>query len=237
MSKRGKNEEPNNITNFYKKIPKNLLPKYENPNYDNHLINVPFRMLIVGASGAGKTSVALEIIKRMNNTFGEITIITKNADEPLYKFLRTKIPAHQLHIYEGINQIPDLDSYDPDFQHLVIFDDLVLEKNQSKIEEYFIRGRKIAKGLSMMYLTQSYYKTPKTIRLNVSYLILKKLASNRDLNLILSEVNLGVNKEVLLALYKYTTTERSDFLMIDIDELPEKKFRKNFLEIINLEEE
>jgi hypothetical protein len=237
--KEDKKKDPNAITNIYKKIPKSLIPKYHNPNFENHKLNHPFRMTVVGSSGAGKTNCAVEIIKRMNDTFGKITVVTKNADEPIYNFLKTKIPPDQFSIFEGIDNVPDLDSYDCDQQHLVIFDDLVLEKNQKKIEEYFIRGRKIACGISMMYLTQSYYKTPKTIRLNSNYLILKKLASKRDLNLILSEVNIGITKEQLMNVYKYCVCDGDfvNFMLIDCDAPNENKFRKNFLEIINLEDE
>jgi ABC-type dipeptide/oligopeptide/nickel transport system ATPase component len=232
-----KGNSKNEVGNIYKKIPKHLLPQYHNPNFENHKIKIPFRMTIVGSSGSGKTNVAVEILKRMNDTFGKITVVTKNADEPIYNFLKLKIHPDQLEVLEGIENIPDLDTYDPDFQHLIIFDDLVLEKNQKKIEEYFIRGRKIAKGLSMMYLTQSYYKTPKTIRLNSNYLILKKLSSKRDLNLILSEVNIGIKKEELFKLYKYCIDENfTDFMLIDCDAPPESKFRKNFHEILSVEE-
>jgi len=222
----------NEVQNWYGHIPDSLKTKYHNPNYDNHLINVPFRLLCVGNSGAGKTTLVCEIIHRMDDTFGNIIICTKNADEPLYKFLRTKIKAEQLQVYEGIDNIPDLDSFDPELQHLIVFDDLVLEKDQTIIEQYFIRSRKIAKGVSCIYLTQSYFKTPKTIRLNSNYIILKKLSSTRDLNMIMNDFSLGIEKEVLISMYKFCTEERSNFLFIDIDAPLENRFRRNFLDII-----
>lgn len=228
-------DKKNQIKNIYKQIPSNLLPKTHNPCFENHKMKLPFRAVVVGASGSGKTNVAVDIMRRMNDTFNDITIITKNADEPIYNYLKTKMGPDELTVLEGIESIPDLESYDPETQHLVIFDDLVLEKNQKKIEEYFIRGRK--KNISMMYLTQSYYKTPRPIRLNINYLILKKLASKRDLNTILSEVNIGLKKEELLSVYKYCTEgDFTNFMMIDIDAGPEDKFRKNLLEIISIEE-
>jgi len=235
MSKKNNNNE---VKNIYKRIPKNLLPNYHNPNYNNHLINIPFRIVVIGASGSGKTNVAVEILRRMNDTFGKIWIVTKNQDEPIYNYLQTRIPPEHLEIREGIENIPEFDEFDPELQHCIIFDDLVLEKNQKKIEQFFIRGRKIAKGISCLYLTQSYYRTPKVIRLNCNYMILKKLSSKRDLNLILSEVNVGIDKKKLLEIYKYCVDGNfTDFLMIDCDAPQEKKFRKNFLEIIETETE
>ena len=46
-----------------------------------------------------------------------------------------------------------------DNQNTVNFDDFVCEKNQTPLIEYFIRGRH--KNCSVIYLSQSYYKTPK----------------------------------------------------------------------------
>ena len=187
-------------------------------------------MLVCGASGSGKTNIALEIIRRMTNTFQNIYIICKDTSEPLYQFLKMNI-QEGLHLLEGIENIPKLDDIDTTGQSLIIFDDLVLEKNQKPIEEFYIRMRK--KRCSMMYLTQSFFKTPKTIRVNCNYVIIKKLANNRDLNLILSEYNLGLKKDSLYSVYKYCTDNPLDFLLIDIDAPQEEKFRHNFLEVIN----
>jgi hypothetical protein len=235
------NENDNKIVNFYTMMPSNLKPKYNNPCYANHMINLPFRILIVGASGSCKSVVACDMIRRMNNTFGNIKIITKS-QEPLYDFLKSKIPQSHLQVTEGIMTIPDLNDFEEDdelknCQHLVLFDDLVLEdrKLQDKlISPYFIRGRKIAKGINTIYITQSYYLTPPTIRKNLTHIILKKIANNRDLTSILREYNLGLPKEVLFNLYREATRNNEDFLMIDLNAPSEKKFRKNYLDIIDL---
>ena len=54
-----------------------------------------------------------------------------------------------------------------DNQKLIIFDDYVCEKNQRQIVDYFIQGRH--KNCSVIYLSQSFYKTPRDIRLNCSH--------------------------------------------------------------------
>lgn len=232
------NNEP---TNFYKVIPKKLLPKYHNPQYEKtHLFKIPMRTLIVGGSGSGKTTLVLEIIKRMNDTFSLIILVCKNAQEPLYIYLKSKIPEEQLLIveYQDKEQIPDLEYLDKKYkgeQILTIFDDLILEKDQSIIEQYFNRGRKIAGGISILYLTQNYFKTSKHIRINCNYIILKKLQSTRDLNIILSDFNLGVDRKELLEIYKYSTDTQLSFLLIDIDAKPEDRFLKNFSEKLKIE--
>ena len=46
---------------------------------------------------------------------------------------------------------------------IIIFDDYVCEKNQRQIVDYFIEGRH--KNCSVIYRSQSFYKTPRDIRL------------------------------------------------------------------------
>ena len=223
-----------NIQNWYNKIPKKLIPKYHNPNYKEHLLNLPFRLLLVGGSGSQKTTTLMEIIHRCKDTFELIILCVKSSDEPLYNFLKSKVPSDQLHIYEE-GKIPSLEEYKSfKGQVLMVFDDLVNEvKAQPKIQEWFLRGRKMCGGVSMAYLTQSYFKTPKFVRINCNYILLKKLSSTRDLNMILGDYNLGVSKEELLELYKYATQDRGT-LFIDIDASPEDRFRRNFREIIRV---
>ena len=61
---------------------------------------------------------------------------------------------------------PDLDKFDKKENHLVIWDDLVLEKNLKPVEEYYIRARKL--NCSVIFLSQSYFQIPKIIRSNCS---------------------------------------------------------------------
>ena len=239
MSRKKNND--NEIVNFYKIMPAKLKPKYFSPNHENHKIDLPFRIIIVGASGSCKTTVACDLMRRMNNTFGNIKIITK-AQEPLYDFLKSKIPASHLQVTEGITSVPDLNTFEEDdelkqLQHLVIFDDLVCEDKKLQdrlIAPYFIRGRKIAKGINCIYITQSYYGVPSLIRKNLTHIIIKKLANNRDLMRILQEYNLGLENDVLMNLYQYCCRSNEDFLMIDLSAPAESKFRRNYLEVLDI---
>lgn len=206
--------------------------KYHNPGYKRHMLSVPFRALIIGSSGAGKTNCLLELIHRFSGTFERIVICTKDKNEPLYEFLEMKLGGKGVEIYEGSENIPALESFKNCGQSLICFDDLVLEKDQSVISQYFIRGRKIGGGVSCAYLSQSYYKTPKVIRLQIGYLFLKKLSSKRDLTMILSEVSIGTDIKGLTALYKKATEDPLSFLLIDIAAPDEKRCRAGFLEIL-----
>ena len=114
--------------------------------------------------------------------------------------------------------IPINDLEYEDNQELVIFDDYVCEKNQRQIVDYFIQGRH--KNCSVIYPSQSFYKTPRDIRLNCSHYCIYEFPSSRERNMISSE--LGVDKEK----YKKATKEQYDFLYVD---KPRKKVKRNFI--------
>jgi len=226
--------DKNSLINFYNKIPDSIKSKYYNPNYKNHGIEIPFRMLVCGNSGSMKTNFVLNLIQKFHGTFHKIILVTKQPDEPLYRFLQDNVDSEQIDVYSDLEDLTSLEELneEKDIQYLVIFDDLVLEKQQRKVEEYFIRARKISGGISCVYLTQSYYKTPKVIRINCNYIILKKISSIRDISLILSEFNLGnISKCRLLEMYEHAINDDpTNFFLIDINK---SAFRKNFLYLYN----
>jgi Ni2+-binding GTPase involved in maturation of urease and hydrogenase len=222
----------NKIINFYEHIPKDMLNKNENPNYHLHQINLPFRMVVCAPSGSGKTNFLINLLHLFSQgnkgTFFSVTIVTANADEPLYKWLSLQCP--QIQIKEGLQNTPLLDKMDKSLNHLVIWDDCVLAKDLSMVEKYYMRARK--QNCSCIFISQSYFKTPIFIRKNCNYMVILRLSGNREINLILSEFGLGLTKEQLLEMYKYATKEKFSALVIDMEDM-DKRFRKGFLEILD----
>ena len=224
----------NGMVDYYKVMPRKFLLQSHNPNFKEHKLNLPFRMLIIGGSGAGKTQTLMNLIRVMNGTFNNIHIITKNKDESLYNYLESKVDTG-LSITEGIDSAPDLDEFDKKEQTLIVMDDLVLEKNQKQLEQYFIRARKL--NCSLVYLSQSYFGVPKMIRMNLNYLIIKRLNTLQDLFRMMREYSLGVSKEVLVDLYQHSIQDnKQDFLLIDLDSEPKDRFRFNFLDVYDLKD-
>jgi hypothetical protein len=223
----------NQVINFYNVMPKEFLTETENPNFHLHNLKLPFRMAIVAPSGSGKTNWLVNLIhifSQGKGTFPDVTIVTRNKDEPLYNFLASK--SDQIQVKEGMENLPQLDKFDKDFNHLVVLDDLVLAKDQSRIENYYIRARKL--NVSVIYISQSYFRIPKVIRQNLSYLVLLKLSGERELKLILSEGGLGLDRDQLLSLYNYATSQKFSSLLIDYEVPVEKRYRKNFLEYLTV---
>ena len=233
MSKKKGSAATNNneMINFYEtKNIKQFLTEYENPHFDSHQIKVPFRISVIAASGSGKTQWLLNLISRMNDTFGHIYICYR-ASEPLYQLLEKGVGSDKITFFTQLSKFILPQDVPKDKQILMVFDDVVnyAEKDQKIICEYYVRGRKIGKGVSMCYLSQSFFRIPKIIRLQCNYLILLKLGSKRDLNLILGDYGLGVDKEELMAIYRDATKIPFDFLKIATDERDDnKRFSKNW---------
>lgn len=236
MPRKAKQDPPppsGKIENLYEKIPKELLDEADNPNFHLHHLKLPFRMCIVAPSGSGKTNFLCNLIglfSRDKGTFQTITIITRNKDEPLYKWITSK--SDQIVIKEGLTNTPPLDKYDKDFNHLLVWDDLVLSKDLSMVENYYIRARKL--NVSVIFISQSYFRIPKIIRNNCSYMVLLKLSGQREVNVILSEFGLGVSKEQLVEIYKYATNEKFSPLLIDMEADSGQRFRRGLLEVIDV---
>lgn len=230
------------LKDFYKIIPNKFKKKYRNPH--KCPIKHPSRVLMAGPSGCGKTSRLINIIENMPKTFNRIVVCCKSKDEPIYEWLDEKL-GDSIEFFEGTENIPDLDYFGTiedeeddedndetidldknDDQILVVFDDLVNDK-QGKIRDYFIRGRKVARGITCIFLTQSYFMTDKTIRNNCNHLILFKSANRNDMNLILRENGLCDLNELI---YKYekATTGDKDFLLICHENKENRKFHRNF---------
>lgn len=223
------------IINMYEKIPKIYLDNVENPNFHLHHLKIPFRMCIVAPSGSGKTNFLINLLHLFSQgtgTFRTIHIITRNKDEPLYKWITSM--CDQIIIKEGLQYTPKLDDYDKDQNHLLVWDDLVLSKDLSMVENYYIRARKL--NVSVIFISQSFFKIPKIIRNNCNYMVILKLSGNREVNIILSEFGLGVSKYELLKIYEYATAEKFSPLVIDMDEDKSLRFRRGFLEIIDVED-
>jgi hypothetical protein len=222
------------MINFYDVMPKELLPKADNPNFSLHHLELPFRAVIVAPSGSGKTNFLLNLIalfSKGRGTFSSITILTRVADEPLYNFLKLK--AENIQIKEGLSNTPPLDKFDKDENHLVVWDDLVLAKSLEMVENYYIRARKF--NVSCIFISQSYYHIPTMIRKNCNYIVILKLGSGkREVRCIMSEFGMGLDQEQVMNMFEYATDTKFVPFIVDMNTTDKyKKFRKGFLEILN----
>ena len=80
----------------------------------------------------------------------------------------------------------NIDEYNPDIEHKIwiIFDDMITDmihnkKLNSIVTELFIRGKKL--NISLVFITQSYFKVPKDVRLTTSHFFITKIPNKREL--------------------------------------------------------
>ena len=67
---------------------------------------------------------------------------------------------------------------------LIVFDDMIADminnkKLNSVVTELFIRGRKL--NISRFFITQSYFKVPKDVRLNSIHFFIMKILNKKEL--------------------------------------------------------
>ena len=67
---------------------------------------------------------------------------------------------------------------------LIVFDDMIADMINNKklnpiVTELFIRCRKL--NISIVFITQSYFKVPKDVRLNSKHLFIMKIPNKREL--------------------------------------------------------
>ena len=186
-----------------------------------------FRMLLCSPSGGGKTNLVLDMIYRLLY-FDKIYLYAKNLQQNKYQHLLNTFDSISKEtgypVIEASNEnIIPLDEISDDGQKIVIFDDYLNtgSKNDSEIRNYFTNSRN--KNCSCIYISQSFYNTDKTIRLNSTHHCIFEFPSNNEQSMICRE--LGINKKD----YLKATADPFSFLYID---KPRKFVTKNFNEKI-----
>ena len=97
------------------------------------------------------------------------------------------------------------------------------------VTELFIRGRKL--NISVVCITQSYFKVPKDVRLNSIHFFIMNIPNKREIQQIPLNHSSDINFKDFIKIYKKFPAERHSFLVNDTN-LPSDnhlRFRKNLL--------
>ena len=130
----------------------------------------------------------------------------------------------------------NLEDYNPNKKRkiLIVFDDMIADMINNKrrnpiVTELFIRGRKL--GISIACITQSYFKVPKDVRLNVTHFFIMKIPNKRELQQIALSHSSDINFKDSMKIYKKCTAETYSFLVNDTTLLSDDplRFRNNLL--------
>ena len=116
----------------------------------------------------------------------------------------------------------------------IVFDDMIADminnnKLNSVVTELFIRGRKL--NTSIVFITQSYFKVPKDLRLNPTHFFIMKIPNKTELQQIALNHSSYIDFKDFIKNYKKCTAKPYSFLVNDTtfpsDDL--LRFRMNLL--------
>ena len=137
------------------------------------------------------------------------------------------------HVYKNIDEY----NAGKERKILIVFDDMITDminnkKLNSVATELFIRGSKL--NISLVFITQSYFKVPKDVRLNSNHFFMMKLPNKRKLQQIALNRSSDINSKDLIKIYKKYTAESYSFLVNNaiLASGNPLRFRKNLFNII-----
>ena len=121
---------------------------------------------------------------------------------------------------------------------LIVYDDMIADtihnkKLDSIVTELFIRRRKL--NIFLVFVTQSYFKVPKDVRLNTIHFFIAKIPNRRELQDIEINYSSDISTEDFINIYRECTAEPYSFLVNDTTLASNNplKFRKNLFGIYN----
>ena len=184
----------------------------------SHIPDHPYRLLIIGGSGSGKTNTLLYLINGQND-IDKIYLYARDLSEPKDKILIKKredagikhlndpnafIECSNDDVYENIHD------YNSSRKRkiLIVFDDMIADiminkKFQPIIKELFIRCRKL--NISLVFITQSYFSAPKDIRLNSTHYLIIKINNKRELQSIAINHSPDIDYQDFIKIYRVCT--------------------------------
>ena len=225
---------------------------YTNENKTEHNLkwpyipDHPYRILIMGGSGSGKTNALLNLINNQPD-IDKIYLYANDPYEAKYQYLINKREKRGLDHFndpkafmEYSNEMLDVyknfEVYNPDRKRkvLIVFDDMITGMiNNKKINptatELFIRCKKL--NISIVLITQSYFEVPKDVRLNSKHFFIIKIPNKGELQQIATNHSSDIEFKDFMKIYKKSTAEPYSFLVNDTT-LPSDnplRSRKNLL--------
>ena len=116
------------------------------------------------------------------------------------------------------NVCKNIDEYNVDKERkiLIVSDDMIADminnkKLNSIVTGLFIRGRKL--NISIVFITQSYFKLPVDVRLNSTYFFIMEIPNKRELQQITLNHSSDINFKDFTKIYKKYTVKPYSFLV------------------------
>lgn len=178
------------------------------------LFQHPCNIFISGPSGSGKT----QFVKRLIEYKEDLFQIVPQQIVWCYKEWQTTYAAlqesTQIKFIEGIPDDDDEIVSDTTLPHLVVFDDMLGEKDEEKIKLWFTR-KGHHRNATVVYITQNMFqqsKASRTLSLNAHYMVLFQNTRDKgQIKTLASQIQLPH----LLASYQDAVSVPHGYLLID----------------------
>ena len=113
-----------------------------------------------------------------------------------------------------------MENYNPTKKRrvLIVCDDMIADMESNKklspiVTELFLRRSKL--NILLVFISQSYFKGPKTIKLNATHYFIMKIPNKRELQQIAFNHSSDIDFKGFMKLYKEYTKEPYSFLVND----------------------
>ena len=208
----------------------------------------PYIILLIGGSGSGETNALINVVENRPD-IDKIYLYGKDPYEAKYQYLINKRegvgidhfnnPKAFIEYSNDMRDVYKVINYcnlNKENKILIFFDDMIADMIHNKklgsiVTELFIRGRKL--NISLVFITQSYFKVPKDVRLNTSHFFIAKIPNKRELQQIAINHSSDINTKDFANIYRKCTDEPYSFLVIDtmLASNNPLRFRKNLFNI------
>lgn len=177
------------------------------------------RLLIIGASGTGKSYLLKELLMKYI-PWETLQMICRTTDTPDYVEMKKvlgrwdKDPEHPKVFWsEDLNATLMPEHFNPKVRTFTTFDDWMMNKDLTIPCEHFIRSR--PKNGGCAFLAQEYFKVPTTIRGNASMVIVFRGLKPRDVSELHKDVGGHLSIDEFRRLYRDVTTQPFGFMVFD----------------------
>ena len=188
----------------------------------------PYRIPMIGGSGSGIKNALLNLIENQPG-IDEIYLYAKDPYEAKYQYLiniRKKVGLKRFNDTEAFieysNDMQDVYrniaeyNIDKERKILIVFDGMIADTiNNNKlcsiVTELFIRSRKL--NIFLVFITKSYFKVARDVRLNTTHFFITKIPSNRELQQIALFHSSDIYTKDFINIYKKYTAVPYSFLV------------------------
>ena len=179
----------------------------------------PYRILIVGGSGSGKTNALFNLINNQPD-IDKIYVYAKNPYKAKYQYLINKREKVGLSHYddpkafmEYSNDMQDvyknIQDYNPrkNREILIVFYDMIAN---------MVNNKKLNPIVSeLFFITQSYFKVPKDVRLNSTRFFIMKIPNKTELQKIALNHSSDIEFKYFMKIFKKYIAEPYSYLVND----------------------